>query len=59
MKIVHRNPSVFELRVMNKPQLRLLFFQISRRAFMICHVFLKKTKKIPKKEIDLAVKRTM
>lgn len=57
VKKVHKIPPIFELRIINNPQVRILFCQQGERVFVMCHIFVKKTKKIPKREIDTAIKR--
>lgn len=47
---------LWELRIMAKPQLRILFVVQSRKIVML-HMFKKKANKIPFKEIDTAEKR--
>lgn len=49
---------VFELRVIGSKHIR-IFFVFQRNEAMILHAFIKKTGKIPKKEIDyvLALKK--
>jgi phage-related protein len=44
---------IYELRVLGKKKVRLLYATKKRRAYLL-HGFIKKTRKIPKKELDIA-----
>lgn len=57
LKKINRHPSIFELRITLKKQVRLLFFKCDENAFMVCLIFVKKTQKIPRKEFKIALKR--
>ena len=49
---------VFELRFRGKEgQIRVLFFFFYKRQVILTHGFVKKTKKTPKKEIEIAMQR--
>ena len=51
---------IFELRFTGKEgRIRVCFFFSHRRQIVFLHGFVKKTKKIPKKEIDIARKRKL
>jgi len=50
------NKRLFELRVIGKPSIRILYEFKSRKAYLI-HGFIKKSQKTPRKEIDTALKR--
>lgn len=47
---------LFELRIMGNKQVRILYFFNDDRIYLL-HAFIKKTNKIPNKEIDIAIKR--
>ncbi|MBI2049752.1 type II toxin-antitoxin system RelE/ParE family toxin [Candidatus Roizmanbacteria bacterium] len=57
VKKIWQNPPIYELRVKGIIEMRLLFSFFKPRLFAIVNIFTKKTNKIPKKEIDLAIKR--
>lgn len=57
VKKIHIVPSIFELRITGKRQVRLLFFKYEKSTFIVSNIFVKKTQKTPRTEIDLAVKR--
>jgi phage-related protein len=57
LKKIYKNPPIFELRITNKPQIRILFTPYGQNSFVVCHIFIKKTQKTPKREIEIAVKR--
>ena len=48
--------NLFELRVHGQQEARLLYFYHQQHVVII-HIFIKKTQKTPRKEIDLATKR--
>ena len=54
---IARNPDVYELRIVGKKQVRLLFAIYKSCTYLIVHIFIKKTQKTPLKEIKLAQKR--
>lgn len=57
IKKIHRLPNIYELRITGKHQIRLLFIQYKTNLFLITHGFTKKTQKIPKQELNIAIKR--
>ena len=57
VKKVNKEPALFELRVVGDKQIRFLFMQYNKRSFIILSGFVKKSQKIPRKEIDKAIKR--
>ncbi len=59
LKKIKQKPDIFELRITGHPQIRLLFSTVNSQSFLIAHVFIKKSKKTPIKEIKLATKRTL
>ncbi|MBA3066203.1 type II toxin-antitoxin system RelE/ParE family toxin [bacterium] len=51
---------IFELRFKGKEgQIRVLFFFFHKRQIILLHGFVKKTKKAPKKEIEIARQRKL
>lgn len=53
-KMVSRG--IFELRISGSQNIR-IFYAFSKNKAILLHGFIKKTSKIPVKEIDLAIKR--
>ena len=53
-KMVSRG--IFELRIYGSQNVR-IFYAFSKNKAILLHGFIKKTSKIPKKEIDTAIKR--
>lgn len=53
-KMVSRG--IFELRIYGSQNIR-IFYTFSKNKAILLHGFIKKTSKIPSKEIDLAIKR--
>jgi phage-related protein len=52
------DPQIIELKVSwNKQEFRLLFFYGIQRLPIVVHFFQKKTRKTPKREIELAIRR--
>jgi phage-related protein len=47
---------LFELRITGNKQVR-IFYCFNKDKIYLLNIFVKKTKRIPKKEIDLAIKR--
>ncbi|MEI7810179.1 MAG: type II toxin-antitoxin system RelE/ParE family toxin [bacterium] len=47
---------LFELRIIGSKQVRIIYCFHKNKAYLV-NAFIKKTNKIPKKEIDLALKR--
>lgn len=58
VKKISKNPKIYELRVVGKIQIRLLFFIYDQKRIIITHIFIKKTKKTPLQDLRLAIKRT-
>ncbi len=48
--------NIFELRIVGRVQVRILYI-IHNNKFVLLHAFRKKTNKIPKKEIKIAIAR--
>lgn len=49
---------LFELRIKSKEGIARVFFcTIANRKIVMLHVFVKKSQKIPKKELNIAIKR--
>jgi len=59
LKKIKQKPDIFELRITGKQQFRLLFSPLNSQTFLITHIFIKKSKKTPQKEIRLATKRAL
>ncbi len=57
VKKIYNTPSLFELRITGKKQIRLIFFKYNPTVFVIVHIFVKKQQKTPLKEMRKAVKR--
>lgn len=57
VKKIHRQPSLYELRIKTKAEIRLLFYFSKPRTFIILHGFVKKTNKLPIKDLKIALKR--
>lgn len=50
------NSTIFELCIKGKPQIRILF-AYSEESIILLNIFIKKTRKLPSKELELAIKR--
>jgi phage-related protein len=48
---------LWELRVLGQDNLRIFYTQVSKNAIAVLHIFNKKKKKVPQKEINLALSR--
>jgi len=48
---------IFELKIKIKDHYRILYAFISKNAVILLHIFKKKTNKIPKKDLKLAINR--
>lgn len=57
IKKITGSPNLYELRIKTSVQIRLFFVFVSPNIFLIVHGFVKKTNKIPAKEINLALGR--
>lgn len=57
LKKIYRSPDIYELRITGRKQIRFLFIQYNSQVFLIIHAFVKKTQKIPDKELKVALKR--
>lgn len=57
IKKISTKPDIFELRIVGKKQVRLLFAVYDKSTYLVAHIFIKKTQKTPVKEIKLARKR--
>lgn len=52
----HLRDKIYELRITsNRKKYRVLYFFHERKAVVLCHAFLKKTQKVPKRDIEKAV----
>ncbi|PIQ72422.1 hypothetical protein COY13_02790 [Candidatus Roizmanbacteria bacterium CG_4_10_14_0_2_um_filter_36_35] len=49
--------NLYELRVKTSVQIRLFFAYVPPNIFLILHGFIKKTNKIPLKELKIAINR--
>ncbi len=58
IKKVNRYPSIYELRIRSKLEVRLLFFAMPSNIFVFVNGFIKKTNKLPQRELLIAIKRT-
>lgn len=58
IKKVNRNPSIYELRIRSKLEVRLLFFARQSNNFVFVNGFIKKTNKLPHRELLIAIKRS-
>lgn len=56
-RMITGRPGLFELRVRGHDDARLMFFFGSERGIVVVHAFVKKSRSIPKAEIDTAVDR--
>ena len=57
LKKIYHAPNIYELRITGGKQIRLLFIAYNSQVFLIIHIFVKKTQKIPDKELKVALKR--
>ena len=57
VKKLANSPDLYELRVKSTIQIRFLFVFIKPNIFLFLHGFIKKTNKIPSKEIKIAISR--
>jgi len=48
---------LWEIRILGKDSIRIIYFSPHKESIMIFHGFLKKTKKTPAKELSLAISR--
>jgi len=48
---------LWELRVRSRRQLRMIYFLSIQRTFVFLHAFVKKTRKVPQSEIQIAGRR--
>lgn len=55
-KLKKINKEIYELRVVGKTQVRILCV-FKNEEIIILHAFIKKTQKIPKKELEIAIHR--
>jgi len=58
-KKINSKPDIFELRITGSKQIRLLLSEIAQNEFLIVNIFIKKSKKTPLKELDLAISRVL
>ena len=52
-----KNTPLWELRVLGKKSIRFFYFTQTKQVFLLLHAFNKKSRKTPKKEIKIALKR--
>jgi phage-related protein len=57
VKKIFKNPPLFELRVIGKKSIRLMFIKVGNNTFIILHAFVKKSQKTPEKDLKLSIKR--
>ncbi len=57
VKKIHRNPSLFELRIKTTKEIRLLFSFVDPNLLIFVHGFVKKKNKLPQKDLITALKR--
>lgn len=57
MKKIHHSPNLYELRISASKEIRLFLIGYSNQTFLIVHILVKKTQKIPQHELNLALKR--
>lgn len=57
LKKIYQNPALYELRIKTIREIRLIFYFCKPNTFVILHGFVKKTNKLPKKELDITIKR--
>lgn len=48
---------LWEIRILGKDSIRIIYFSPHKESIVILHGFLKKTKKTPPKELSIALKR--
>ncbi|OGK30013.1 hypothetical protein A3I56_00320 [Candidatus Roizmanbacteria bacterium RIFCSPLOWO2_02_FULL_43_10] len=54
---IHQHPDIYELRLKGSIHIRLLFFLYNHSSFVIVHGYIKKSQKLPRRDIDIALKR--
>lgn len=47
----------WEIRIRGKDNIRIIYFNYNRDTIMIVHIFIKKSQKIPKRDIEIMEKR--
>ncbi len=52
-----RNTPIRELRILGKKSIRFFYLTQTKKIFLMLHAFVKKSQKIPKKEIKIALNR--
>ncbi|KKQ98198.1 MAG: Toxin-antitoxin system, toxin component, RelE family [Candidatus Woesebacteria bacterium GW2011_GWB1_39_12] len=57
VKKITTRPDIFELRIVGKKQIRILFTIYDANTYLLIHIFVKKTQKTPIEDIKLAQKR--
>jgi phage-related protein len=57
VKKIYQNPALYELRMKTTREIRLIFCFCKPNVFVILYGFVKKTNKLPKRELDTAIKR--
>lgn len=58
VKKLNKLPPIYELRIKTFQAIRLLFYFYKPNIFIMLHGFIKKTNKIPLKELKIAIKRS-
>jgi phage-related protein len=48
---------LWELRILGKDNIRIIYAPLAKNAVVVLHVFVKKTRRTPRKEISTAMKR--
>ena len=51
------NTSLYELRILGKDSIRIIYLTPNKQNIVILHGFIKKTQKTPQKELNTALKR--
>ncbi|MBU1088384.1 type II toxin-antitoxin system RelE/ParE family toxin [Patescibacteria group bacterium] len=57
IKKIYKSPAIYELRIVSKKQIRLLFIEVEKNIFLVVNIFVKKSQKLPKREFKMAIKR--
>jgi phage-related protein len=57
VKKIYQKPALYELRVLHVISIRLLFFRYDPKTVVVVHGFIKKTQKLPIKELKVALRR--
>jgi phage-related protein len=57
VKKIHTKPPLYELRIKASKQYRIIFKLNKPDTFILLHILIKKTNKLPKNEMRTAIKR--